>query len=339
MSWFKKQARVGAAAEGEAGATPPGMLAEEGQDVRAAYPADAGCQGAAAAAREGRWEPGAELLAEAGKDWDRRSAVVAVLGEAAAEEDDWLYAWQEARPGDPDAAVVEADGLVRLAWRMRGGKQAQHTGREQFDAFTRVLGRARDACHRAAELTTPTDPTPYAVELSVGLGLGYSHDDFRELFAEVVERAPYHQSAHGSAMQFWCEKWHGSADLAFQFAQAAAAAAPPGLLFSRFPLISWFEHHDYLVPAPDDSSPALTALVDAALADAAAATEDSAQLRALRHVLAYYLYRQARYTEALDQFRAVDGHIGALPWVYAPRPARMYTLLRDTAYRAQGGAA
>lgn len=312
---------------------PEGMRAQQEQNARAAFPADPGDGAAVAAARAGDWAPAAALLAAAGRDWDRRAAAVAVLGEAAGADDDWLRAWQRARPDDPDAAVVAAEGLVRLAWLLRGGRQAEQTEPEQFEAFRRVLGQARDGCHRAAALAGPGDPTPYAVELSVALGLGYSHEVTRALFAEVTARAPHHQTAHSTALQFWCLKWHGSADLAYEFARDAAASAPPGTLFSRFPLVSWFEHHPYHQPSPDDRSPVLTALVDAGLADAAAAPRDSAQLRALRHVLAYYLYRQGRHAEAVEQFRMVDGHIGALPWSYSGTPARLYTTIRDSAFR------
>lgn len=319
----------------------PGMLPADRQDTESVFPPEPELTAALAAVAEGRWEPAAELMAGAGRDWDLRFAYLSPLADAAAEEDGWLRAWQTARPGDPDAAVVAAEGLVRLAWNVRGGRTARFTEREQFEAFHRVLVRARDACREAAALAVEGDPTPYAVELSVGLGLGDSHEEFRALFAEVTTRAPHHQAGHTAALQYWCAKWHGSHELADGFARDAAASAAPGLLLSRLPLISWFEHHEIGTGEPDtDWDPVvLAALMDAGLADAAAAPHDSRELRALRHLLAYFLEQRGRYEEAVAQFRLVDGHLRALPWRYfGDAAATRYTAVRDRAFHAAAAA-
>ncbi len=48
--------------------------------------------------------------------------------------------------------------------------------------------------------------------------------------------------AHLAALHYWCEKWHGSRDLAYSFAEAAAARAPKGSLLAAMPLFAVFEH-------------------------------------------------------------------------------------------------
>lgn len=329
--------------EAAAKAAPPapGMLPADRQDTTSVFPPEPELTAALAAVAEGRWEPAAELMAGAGRDWDLRFAYLSPLADAAAEEDGWVRAWQAARPGDADAAVVAAEGLVRLAWNVRGGLTAMHTEREQFAAFHRVLVRAREACHEAAGLAVEGDPTPYAVELLVAMGLGTPHEEFRALFGEVTARAPHHQAAHTAALQYWCAKWQGSQELADAFARDAAASAAPGLLLSRLPLISWFEHHEMRTGEPgSDRDPAvLAALVEAGLADAAAAPHDSRELRALRHLLAYFLDKQGRYAEAVAQFRLVDGHLRALPWRYfGDAAAARYTAVRDRAFHEAAAA-
>jgi hypothetical protein len=314
--------------------TPPGMLPAKRQNTEHAFPPDPRRPAAAEAARAGEWQPAAKLFAELGDDWNQRATLVYALGRAAAEDDGWLKEWQRARPDDPDATVVEAQGLVRLAWNLRGDRRAKQTGSEQFAGFHRVLPQAREACHRAAVLALPGDPTPYAVEFSVALGTGYPHEQARALFAEIVSRDPHHQSGHTAALQYWCEKWCGSQESADAFAREAAASAAPGACLSRLPLISRLEHRPYFKAAPDDHSPELSALLDAALADAAAAPEDSAQLRELRHLLAYYLFRNGRPAEALTQFRLTDGWIGALPWSYSSAPQKAYARIRHDAFTA-----
>jgi len=312
----------------------PGMLPPERQMTEGVLPPDPAKTAAADAARAGDWSRAADLFAAIGEDWERRASLVYALGRVAAEDDGWLRQWQQARPDDPGAALVEADGLIRLAWKLRGGQSAAGTTPEQFGGFRRVLPQAEAACRRAAELAAPNDPTPYAVELPAAYGLGYSHERMRALFTEVVIRDPHHQSAHDSALQYWCGKWRGSKELADSFARQAAAYAPAGAGLSRLPLSSWFEHRPFLKASPDDRSPELTALIDAGLADAAAATHETVGVRMLRHLLAYYLYRQQRYAEAVEQFRHVDGWIGATPWRYAARTGAYYCLLRDNAFRS-----
>ncbi|MFR9789381.1 hypothetical protein ACL07V_12025 [Streptomyces sp. MB22_4] len=302
-----------------------GLLPAERQDTEHAAPPPAAWSAALAAARGGDWEPAAELLRANGRDWERRSSIAAELGTLAAEEDGWLLAWESARPGDPDAAVVRAQGTVYLAWELRGAKQAQYTSREQFEGFHRMLTAAREEIARAAELN-PEDPTPYIVEIWVGLGLGYPGAEMDRLWAEITSRAPYHFGAHYAALQYWCAKWRGSKQQAFAFAERAADRAPLGSLLTALPLIAHFEH-DETTDVAADSTPEMLALVDAGLADAAACAAgdpDRPGLAQLRHLLAYYLHLQDRHEAALEQFRLVDGHVDALPWSYRGDGAASY---------------
>ncbi|MFE3827124.1 hypothetical protein [Streptomyces sp. NPDC059092] len=292
--------------------------------------------GALKAARNGSWQPAADLLAATGTDWDRRSSYAYSLGEAAAKGDGWLVAWEKARPDDPDAAVVRARGTVILAWRQRGGQWAAQTSSEQFDAFHTTLARSQEEIARAAELN-PRDPTPYVTEIWTGIGLGYPHEEMRRLWTELTALAPNHYAAHYSALQYWCAKWRGSDELAREFAARAAAGAPPGSLMSAFPLIAWYEALlKDSAETPDHRNPEMTALVDAALIDAAAAPADHPHLAELRHLLAHFLSEQGRYDAALEQFRLVDGYVEALPWRYYGDARLAYTAAREKAVRKAG---
>ncbi|MBL1081277.1 hypothetical protein JK359_04680 [Streptomyces actinomycinicus] len=312
-----------------------GLLPAERQNTDLAAPLPADWSAAVAAARAGDWEPAAELLAAIGRDWDRRSAVAYLLAESAAEEDAWLLAWEAARPGDPDAAVVRARSTVILAWELRGGKGAQYTTREQFDGFHRTLASARDEIARAAELN-PDDPTPYIAEIWVALGLGYPNAEMDKLWSEITTRAPHHYEAHFSALQYWCAKWRGSERLAFEFAERAAADAPLGSLLTAMPLIAHFEH-DESEDAAADNTPEMLARVEAALADVAAADPSHPRLPELRHLLAFYLHLQDRNEAALEQFKLVDGHVNALPWRYRGDVAGYYCQVRNTVAHAVAG--
>jgi hypothetical protein len=127
-----------------------------------------------------------------------------------------------------------------VAADIRGAKQAKYTTQEQFAGFHRMMAQARVAGHEAQELAGD-DPCPYIAEISCAFGLGYGHDDFRALWAEIEKRDAHHLAAHTSALQYWCRKWRGSHELAERFAREAAAKGSPGLLLSFLPLYAAFE--------------------------------------------------------------------------------------------------
>ncbi|WP_250402503.1 hypothetical protein [Streptomyces cellostaticus] len=306
-----------------------GLLPVERQNTEHAAPLPADWAAALTAVRAGDWRPAAELLSGIGRDWERRSAVGFLLAERAAEEDEWLLAWETARPDDPDAAMVRARSTVVLAWKLRGAKTGEHTTREQAEGFHRMLRGAREEIARAAALN-PDDPTPYITEIWVALGLGYPNAEMEKLWAQITTRAPHHYEAHFSALQYWCAKWRGSERLAFDFAERAAAEAPAGSLLTALPLIAHFEHDDSDDTAADNT-PLMLARVEAALADAAAADPSHPRLPELRHLLAFYLHLQDRDEAALEQFKLVDGHVDALPWRYrGDGMARHFCQVRDT---------
>ncbi|MFD9260812.1 hypothetical protein [Streptomyces sp. NPDC059538] len=312
-----------------------GLLPQSRQHTGRAAP-DPELERAAAAAARGSWEPAARLMAETRErgDWARRSACAAALGShRAARPDSWLHAWEAAAgPDDADLAVVRAKALVNLAWQQRGGARAKHTSAEQFAGFHATLARVPQESARAAELN-PADPIPYVYGIWAALGLGHPEEDMLRIWKEITTRDPYHFDAHYAALQYWCAKWRGSEERAMSFAQRAAAEAPVGSLLTVLPLIAWFEHRHSDARSADFRSPHLVSLVDAALADLAAAPSNHPNAAEVRHLLAYFLTRQKRYDAALAQFRLVDGYVGALPWKYWTDPAETFCHWRDRAAR------
>lgn len=313
-------------------ATALGMLPPNRQDTDNAAPVPAELAAAKAATLTNDWKSVAALFEAVGTDWERRYAYAEKLAGLAAVEDEWLIAWETERPDDPTAALLRARSTVVLAGRLRGSQRAKYTTSEQFDGFHRILSGTSELHARAAELA-PDDPSPYISEISTALGLGYPHSDMDRVWSEITARDPHHFAAHWYALQYWCAKWRGSEQLARAFAAEAAAGAPLGSLLTVFPLIAHFEHHDDDSTTEADSTPEMIALVDACLADAAAAPADHPRLPEVRHLLAYYLSLQDRDAASVEQFRLVDGHVDALPWRYRADPAAAYCRLRDITLR------
>ncbi|WP_406184476.1 hypothetical protein [Streptomyces sp. NBC_01006] len=317
-----------------------GFVAEDDLDTEHGQPVPPEQAAAVAAVRTGDWEAGAAYAAAAGSDWEERRQRVRSLAEVAAEDDAWLLAWQAARPSDPTAALVDADTAVMVAWNVRGSQAGSRTTQEQFRLFHELLVKAQAAAHAAQRLADPADPVPYMVEQPIAQGLGYPHDQYGKLWAEITGRDPKILTAHTTALQYWCRKWRGSHELALAFARESAASGAPGELLSLLPLVAYIEqelHEKELAAETFFKEPGARAAVDAALVDLAASDPADRQAIRLRHVLAWLLFWQDRDAEAVEQFRVIDGYIGALPWYYSGTPKGRYLYARNWAVLATAG--
>ncbi|MFD4655233.1 hypothetical protein ACFWP2_06315 [Kitasatospora sp. NPDC058444] len=322
-------------------------LAEERQAKNTIVPADHGLllgkdlvldggpepdeAAALTAAKAGDWRPAAAYLAgDAVPDvrWRRQRA----LAELAAEDDAWLRAWRAERPQDPTAALVHLDALVLLAWRIRTGAAAGEVTSEQARGFHRVLREAEEFAAEAVALA-PDDPNPWVAQISVAMGLGWSNDRFRELWAEITKRDPHHWAAHNRALQYWCDKWRGSHELMHRFLDEAIAAAPAGSLLAPIKLEAYWEQFvrdgDTLIAW---ERPDVGAALDAALADLAAADPDHPRIRYAQGWLAFALTRADRFTEALAQYQALGEYIPQ-PFTDRQDPRQFFIDLRVQAVK------
>ncbi|KMS79635.1 membrane protein [Streptomyces leeuwenhoekii] len=243
----------------------------------------------------------------------------------------WLRVWRAEAPKDPGGAAVHAEFLVQQAWR---------TSTPGTDEFRIIMEEARAACGDAA-LLAPGDPVPYIIELSVARGLGYSREEFEQLWLKILDRAPAHMGAHLAALHYWCEKWHGSRELAYSFAEAAAARAPRGSLLAAMPLFAVFEHlPEVNLVSGFHRSEVVTKAVHGALHAVHSARADDPMLAHVRHLLVFFLVRGERWAEAMNQLIHIDGHVGALPWTLSPDPAAEFAVYRALAvagFEANGG--
>ncbi|MEV0980827.1 hypothetical protein [Streptomyces sp. NPDC049915] len=243
----------------------------------------------------------------------------------------WLRVWRAEQPKDAGGAAVHAEFLVQQAWR---------TSTPGTDDFRIIMEEAKVACGEAA-LLAPGDPIPYIVELSVARGLAYPREEFEQLWLKILDRAPNHMGAHLAALHYWCEKWHGSRELAYQFAEAAAARAPQGSLLAAMPLFAVFEHlPEVNLVRSFYQSEVVTRAIHGALHAVHAARHSDPMLAHVRHLLVFFLVRAERWAEAMNQLVHVDGHVGALPWTLSPDPAAEFAVYRALAvagYEANGG--
>ncbi|MGW0565348.1 hypothetical protein ACWDZ4_33310 [Streptomyces sp. NPDC003016] len=285
------------------------------------------------------WRAAAQLLAGTPREGEVRWQRVQAFAGAASlelagrpgEGGRWLRAWRAEAPKDAGGAQVHAEFLVQQAWR---------TSTPGTDDFRIILEEARTVCGEAA-LLAPGDPVPYLTELAVARGLAYSEPEFDQLWAKVLDRAPDHMGAHLAALSYRSEKWHGSREAADAFATAAAARAPQGSLLAALPLFAVYEHlPEVNLVNGFYQSAVVSRAMEGALYAVHAARPDDPMLAHVRHLLVLFLVRAERWSEAMNQLRHVDGHVGALPWTHSPDPAADYAVYRALAvagYEANGG--
>lgn len=297
-------------------------LVQRTQDYRAAQQLLAGTD----AEGELRWQRVQAFAGAAALELAQRPG-----GVSEAPGGQWLRVWRTEAPKDAGGAAVHAEFLVQQAWR---------TATPGTDAFRIIMEEAKAACGEAA-LLAPGDPVPYIVELSVARGLGYSQEDFEQVWLKILDRAPTHMGAHLAALQYWCEKWHGSRQLAYSFAEAAAARAPQGSLLAAMPLFAVFEHlPEVTLVAGFYQSEVVGKAIHGALHAVHSARPDDPMLAHVRHLLVFFLVRAERWAEAMNQLIHIDGHVGALPWTLSEDPAAEFAVYRALAvagYEANGG--
>ncbi|WP_186357164.1 hypothetical protein [Streptomyces sp. SLBN-118] len=282
--------------------------------------ADPALRAALAAAADGDAAPARELLAETrlGAQWERRSACVSELAECALHSPGWLEDWLAKSPGDPDAVLVKADLCIQQAWEIRTGSRARHVSEDQFRAFFALLEDAAPVIAAAAELN-PTDPVPWEVALTHSRGIQAPRDVFDAYWAKAVARAPHHYGCHATALQYLCDKWYGSHEEMFDFAERAAAGALPGSKLHALPLLAAVEY-EVVSGGSTEDGPIDRARVEAAVTRAQALSgwyeHGDPEAAGFRNHLALMLIFAERWNEALDVFRAIGVHARELPWAY-----------------------
>jgi hypothetical protein len=282
--------------------------------------ADPTLRAALTAATTGDPGPARELLAETrlGAQWERRSVCVSKLADCALHSPGWLEGWLKESPEDPDAVLVNAALRIQQAWEIRTAHRAMDVSQDQFRAFFTLLEDAIPVIAAAAELN-PTDPVPWEIALTHARGIQAPRDVFDGYWAEAVARAPHHYGCHSTALQYLCDKWYGSHEEMFAFAERAAEGALPGSKLNALPLMATIE---YKVMSDDDTDdgPIGRARIDAAIARALDLSTWYApgdpEAAGFRNHLALVLIFAERWTEALEVFRAIGVHARSYPWGY-----------------------
>ena len=270
------------------------------------------------AALDGRYEPAAELLRQQREQgaWEDRDVVVAGLGRRALAAPQWLDAWREAQPDDPDLAVVDARRLVEQAWEQRSHNDASQVSPEQFRAFHETLAQATERIQQAID-GSPGDPVPWALALRHARGTETDRATFERYLDALQTTDPHHYGARYEAMQYLCDKWFGSHEEMYDFARSSVEAAPREARVQSLLLDAVLEHLA-VDPSALASDPArVEEAISRAQGFVDAAPDAGHHLTArTRNVLARVLFHLERHREAYEQMRLLGPYATSHPWSY-----------------------
>jgi hypothetical protein len=172
---------------------------------------------------EGDWKPAAARLTRT-RDADDRGHVSGMMMEAAGP---WVEEWLAAEPSRSEPWVMRGLHRIGWAWQARGSGRAEDVDEQAWPLFFERLQLAEQDLGQAIERDA-TDPLPWAYLLITGRALELDVDELRRRYEEAGRRAPQAWQAPWLMLEALTEKWSGSHDLMFEFANDVSRAAPDG---------------------------------------------------------------------------------------------------------------
>ena len=188
--------------------------------------------------------------------WDRRMFYVDLAGEFMASRDK-----VEALPDTAVGNLIRGTHAIHWAWEARGSGQAESVQSDQWPVFFQRLELGVNNLLRAAE-QDPSDPSPFAILLTAGMGLQVERHVTDEWFMEAIRRDPLHQQAHYRMLFLLCEKWGGSHSEMYDFAKQTVRKSPRGSTLASVLYLAFQEHYLYLVAFERDKEAAQALLAD-----------------------------------------------------------------------------
>jgi len=156
----------------------------------------------------------------------RNADDLAVVTHAAAtwtSDQEFFTAWAEEK-GESSAYLLTRGIWTTLqAWKIRGTGFTINEPQEVVATSAKAMSLLRQATERASK-----DPTAWAWMLQTAKTLPTQRSELREIFQQVISRAPQHRLAHAVMLDWTMEKWGGDEKQMFSFARESAAKGGAG---------------------------------------------------------------------------------------------------------------
>ena len=119
--------------------------------------------------------------------------------------------WYQASPNSPAARYCLARAYTTWAWGARGGGWASEVTERGWKLFSERLKKAQELLNGFDE--SIGDPYPFALLITVGMGLGSPHEEVRANLDKAVAIAPYSSfSGYLNYDYYLFPRWHGSTE-------------------------------------------------------------------------------------------------------------------------------
>lgn len=274
---------------------------------------------------DGAWQEAEKLLLSAAHDSRDR------LIDAFARQDDAValaQQWVRASSGSSVAHTVLGASMIANAWKIRGDGRANDVDDNAWQPFEQGLDNAAAPLLEAARLDpAAVDPLGWLIVAEVGKDDG-DRDLIEKYFAQAAARVPRHWPTYYKYFMVTTEKWGGSHQEMFRFAEQSAQRAPRGSMLHCLMAVAYCE---FALALEDDvytqvRSASHAARISASLyawLDASPATlEDKlndlsgafAALGLNHFAMACYLCGATREAKAL--VAALNREITTIPWAW-----------------------
>lgn len=235
--------------------------------------------------------------------------------------------WTRTCSGSSIAHTVLGASMIGRAWKIRGTAYANAVDADAWQPFQNGVESAAAPLLEAARLDSGA-ADPFAWLILAEVRKGGQRDLVDNYFAQATARVPLHWPTYYRYFMATTEKWGGSHEEMFRFAQNSAEAAPRGSMIYCLTAMAYCEH---ALALEEDAfnqlrSPAHAARISAALyawLDATPATlaDRLNQLRSGLRVVglnhfAVACYLCGAHKEAKALVGALNGTITPVPWAW-----------------------
>ena len=255
------------------------------------------------------------------RSWELRSRALDRISSDAVEFPLWVTKWAQAQPEDPDAQLLNAALLIRLAWEARTKHSTENVEHWRFREFHDQLEAATPQLHRAIEVN-PGDPEPWRLAMQHATGLEAPEEDFRDHLGNAQQADPWHYQSNEQAVNRLSAKWGGSHEVAFDFAEQLAAAAPGDRAVHILPLRAGYEMWIEDEAAKKPMRPRVEKALTTAQAYADRFPDGAREAAEARSMLGFMYAMLDRPQESFDAFKATGGNVSAMPWEYNIPPGK-----------------
>jgi hypothetical protein len=188
--------------------------------------------------------------------WDKRAFYVDLTGEHLTNAKNI-----ETLSDTPIGNLLKGNVAINLAWKARGGGQADTVSKEGWNLFFKHLNYAGRYLLRAGE-QDKEDPTPFAFLQTVAMGLQLDHKIAEAWLNEAIKRDATNQQAHFRHLFLLCKKWGGSHEDMFAFARATVKKIPPDSTLNSIIYLAFQENLLYFKAFENNPQSAKALLLD-----------------------------------------------------------------------------